>query len=141
MGVAGSSGRCRVPHKLLARLLSAGTGGLVSTVGRACGRPRGRAAAWPVAYPPIDPEPSLPAGTAFVSYTSGSTSDPKGVILTHSNLRHAYTAAVEGVAARPGGMPGIHGCAMRMSGLGVLGMCCLWAVTAYARTVVLPSGH
>src|ERR1700681_3319980 len=32
-----------------------------------------------------DPEPDAPA---FLQYTSGSTSDPKGVVVTHANLVH-----------------------------------------------------
>lgn len=34
----------------------------------------------------VEPEPARPDGVAFLQYTSGSTSDPRGVMLTHANL-------------------------------------------------------
>jgi acyl-CoA synthetase (AMP-forming)/AMP-acid ligase II/acyl carrier protein len=37
-----------------------------------------------------------PQQTAFIQYSSGSTSDPKGVCLTHANLTHNIRAIVEG---------------------------------------------
>ncbi len=37
-----------------------------------------------------------PHDLAFIQYSSGSTSDPKGVCLTHSNLCHNIRAIVEG---------------------------------------------
>lgn len=44
--------------------------------------------------------PALDAGTlAFLQYTSGSTSDPKGVMVTHGNLLHNAAA----IAAATGG--------------------------------------
>jgi long-chain acyl-CoA synthetase len=48
---------------------------------------------------------TLPAGTAMVAFTSGTTGEPKGVILTHANLTiHALTsAAVLGL-----GTPNVH---------------------------------
>ena len=41
----------------------------------------------------IDPNPS---STAFIQYSSGSTSDPKGVCLTHNNLTANIQAIAEG---------------------------------------------
>ncbi len=41
----------------------------------------------------IDPDPS---STAFIQYSSGSTSDPKGVCLTHNNLTANIQAIAEG---------------------------------------------
>ena len=38
-----------------------------------------------------------PGDLAFIQYSSGSTSDPKGVCLTHANLCHNIRAIVEGV--------------------------------------------
>ena len=82
--------------------------------------------------------PSLPLGTAMISYTSGSTSDPKGVVLGHAHLTHAYRAAARGLAGLTGRQPHRFGCALRMSGLGVLGMNYLWAAALGAEVVVLP---
>ena len=43
-----------------------------------------------------DPVSVAPDDVAFIQYSSGSTSDPKGVCLTHRNLCHNIRAIVEG---------------------------------------------
>jgi acyl-CoA synthetase (AMP-forming)/AMP-acid ligase II len=80
----------------------------------------------------------VPPGTALISYTSGSTADPKGVVLGHRQLLSAYTRAASAISARYGRVPARVGCAMRMSGLGVLGMHYLWPAVFGAEVVVLP---
>ena len=80
----------------------------------------------------------LPPGTAMISYTSGSTADPKGVVLGHRHLLSAYRSGVGALVGLLGRVPGRLGCSMRMSGLGVLGMHYLWAAVAGAEAVVLP---
>ncbi|MEO8755130.1 MAG: AMP-binding protein, partial [Casimicrobiaceae bacterium] len=44
---------------------------------------------------------AAPDDIAFIQYSSGSTSEPKGVILTHRNLTSNIDAIVSGIAARP----------------------------------------
>jgi len=46
--------------------------------------------------------PVTPADLAVVQFTSGSTSVPKGVRLTHANVLHGCAAISEGVAMGPG---------------------------------------
>jgi acyl-CoA synthetase (AMP-forming)/AMP-acid ligase II len=47
------------------------------------------------------PHPATPDDIAFVQYSSGSTSEPKGVVLTHRNLMTNIGAIAAGVEARP----------------------------------------
>lgn len=82
--------------------------------------------------------PPVQSGTALISYTSGSTSDPKGVLLRHCHLLSAYSDAAVGLRSLLGETPRRMGCSMRLSGLGVLGMHYLWAAVLGAELVVLP---
>ena len=75
---------------------------------------------------------------ALVSYTSGSTSDPKGVVLRHRHLREAYAAGVRYLLGLGVPRPRRYGSAMRVSGLGVLGVHYFFALEFGATTVVLP---
>ena len=45
-------------------------------------------------------KPSLEPGLAFLQYTSGSTSDPKGVMVSHSNLLHNLEMIRQGFGLR-----------------------------------------
>jgi acyl-CoA synthetase (AMP-forming)/AMP-acid ligase II len=44
-------------------------------------------------------DPINPLDLAFLQYTSGSTSDPKGVMISHSNLSHNMTRILESLDA------------------------------------------
>lgn len=82
--------------------------------------------------------PELPADTSMISYTSGSTSDPKGVVLAHQHICHAYEAGSHALVDLLGQRPRRFGVSMRMSGLGILGMNYLWPAVLGATVVVLP---
>jgi acyl-CoA synthetase (AMP-forming)/AMP-acid ligase II len=47
------------------------------------------------------PQRADPAAPAMLQYTSGSTGDPRGVILTHSNLIHNQRALAEAIDSHP----------------------------------------
>lgn len=46
------------------------------------------------ADPAVEPEPVTPDDTAYIMYTSGTTGDPKGVILSHRNLLSSSSGLV-----------------------------------------------
>ena len=90
---------------------------------------------------PLSPRadrPPLPPDCALLSYTSGTTGDPKGVVLRHRHLLSAYRNAGTAVRGHLGAPPTAMGCSMRVSGLGVLGMHYLWPATMGAATVTFP---
>ena len=46
--------------------------------------------------------PKIPASDiAFLQYTSGSTSEPKGVMISHENLAHNLTSIIDELKANP----------------------------------------
>jgi acyl-CoA synthetase (AMP-forming)/AMP-acid ligase II len=49
----------------------------------------------PRGWPGLIPEPS---STAFLQYTSGSTSTPRGVVVSHGNLEHNLRTSIDGFA-------------------------------------------
>ncbi|MFF7359470.1 AMP-binding protein [Streptomyces sp. NPDC008125] len=82
--------------------------------------------------------PPLPVDTALLSYTSGSTSDPRGVVLSHSQLLHAYRAGGAALTELLGQGRRRFGVTMRLSGLGILGMNYLWPAVMGLPVTVLP---
>jgi acyl-CoA synthetase (AMP-forming)/AMP-acid ligase II len=84
--------------------------------------------------------PATPVGPdwAIISYTSGTTGDPKGVILGHEQLFHAYTAGATELSRVAGSLPKRIACAMRVSGMGVFGIHHLWAALMGATLIMVP---
>jgi acyl-CoA synthetase (AMP-forming)/AMP-acid ligase II len=80
----------------------------------------------------------LPEDAALLSYTSGSTADPKAVIMTHGRLATTMYVAAAAVVRHRGDAPRRIACSMRLSGSGVLNLHYTWAICAQAAVVVLP---
>jgi long-chain acyl-CoA synthetase len=76
-----------------AAAVPAGAPGLALLNGEAAGAPDARAFDEPRAVPPMADVPA--AATAVLLYTSGTTADPKGVVLTHGNLDAEREAAFD----------------------------------------------
>jgi len=76
-----------------------------------------------------------PDEVALIAFTSGTTSDPKGVVITHRQIRAAYRIGAEALAIE---RPQRFACVFRVSGLGILGVCFLFAAVHGAGTVLLP---
>lgn len=54
----------------------------------------------PSSLPTIEEDKvSLPTDTCFLQYTSGSTSEPKGVMISHANLAHNLSCIIEELKA------------------------------------------
>lgn len=73
---------------------------------------------------------------ALIAFTSGTISAPKGVPLTHANLRAAYRSGVNCLPLSDASKP--FACVFRLSGLGVLGVHYFLANEIGANTLVLP---
>ncbi|GAA1394019.1 non-ribosomal peptide synthetase [Catellatospora coxensis] len=54
------------------------------------------------AVPAASPGGEVPAGTAYVMYTSGTTGRPKGVVVPHTALANLLLGMAETVGSRPG---------------------------------------
>lgn len=72
---------------------------------------------------------------AIIAYTSGTTSNPKGVIMRHVHLRRAYTIAKESLFEKT---PNKFGNVFKVGGLGVLGLNYLFAMECDSEVVILP---
>ena len=82
--------------------------------------------------------PDFPTRAAFdelamVAYTSGTTSDSRGVLLTHRNLIAAYRSGTENMIR-----PTVVGCVFRIASLGTIGIHFFFAQYSGAATVLLP---
>lgn len=72
---------------------------------------------------------------AIITFTSGTTGNPKGIVLRHRHLRQAYSIARNHLFDTP---PARFGSVFKMGGLGVLGLNFLFAMECGSSTVVLP---
>ena len=87
---------------------------------------------------PAPARPELPAGTAMLAYTSGSTAAPKGIAIQHDRLVAALHASAGELSGFRGDPPARIGSSMRLSGFGVLALHYLWSAAFGAELIVLP---
>ena len=81
------------------------------------------------------PSLSEPEGVAIIAYTSGTTSNPKGVVIRHRHLRQAYSIAHKSLLHTT---PKRFGTVFKVGGLGVLGLNYLLPMESGSTTVILP---
>jgi acyl-coenzyme A synthetase/AMP-(fatty) acid ligase len=82
--------------------------------------------------------PELPASTAVLAYTSGSTGAPKGIALPHDRVISGMlgaAAVLDHYRERPSTC---FGSSIRLSGFGVLALHFLWSAVRGSSVVVLP---
>lgn len=73
---------------------------------------------------------------AIVAFTSGTTANPKGVMIPHGNLRKAYRIARDNLFDTP---PARFGSVFRIGGLGVLGLNYLFPMECGSASVIMPA--
>ncbi|HTL67387.1 MAG TPA: MupA/Atu3671 family FMN-dependent luciferase-like monooxygenase [Lacunisphaera sp.] len=93
----------------------------------------------PVATGPAvePPAPALqPSHLAYVLYTSGSTGNPKGVMVTHRNVVNFFTGMDEALGHQPGDTPGVWLAVTSISfDISVLEL--FWTLTRGFKVVIL----